>query len=44
MNGESKEKQKSFRLDFLTEGVKYKLTLIADGAHDRAFATQYFVV
>lgn len=44
INGESKEKEKSVSLDFLTAGVKYKLTLITDGVHDRSFATQYTVV
>ncbi|HEY3406046.1 MAG TPA: glycoside hydrolase family 97 catalytic domain-containing protein [Ohtaekwangia sp.] len=43
-NGEIKEKQKSLRFDFLSEGTKYQLTLISDGIHDRDFVTQYLVV
>ena len=39
-----KRKTKTLRFDFLPEGVKYKLTLIADGKHDKAFSTQYMVV
>ena len=41
---ESKEKNKSIPLHFLADGVKYKLTLIADGVHDKSFATKYLVV
>ncbi len=44
INGESKEKQKSFSLKFLSEGMKYRLTLIADGVHDKSFNTQYKIV
>ena len=44
INAEQKEKIKTIRFDFLTEGVKYKLTLIADGKHDKDFDTQYLVV
>ncbi|THU40520.1 glycoside hydrolase family 97 protein [Niastella caeni] len=44
INGEQNEKKKTVKFDFLREGVKYKLTLIADGKHDKAFATQYMVV
>jgi hypothetical protein len=39
-----REKTKTLKFDFLPEGVKYKLTLIADGEHDKEFSTQYFVV
>jgi hypothetical protein len=39
-----REKIKSIRFDFLPEGVKYKLTLITDGKHDKDFAVQYLVV
>ena len=39
-----REKTKTIKFDFLPEGVKYKLTLIADGEHDKEFATQYMVV
>lgn len=31
-------------LNFLEEGVKYKLTLISDGIHDKEFKTHYMVV
>jgi alpha-glucosidase len=44
INAERREKRKTIKFDFLPEGVKYKLTLIADGMHDKAFATQYQVV
>jgi len=39
-----REKTKTLKFDFLTEDVKYKLTLIADGEHDKEFSTQYLVV
>lgn len=39
-----REKTKSLRFDFLPEGVKYKLTLITDGKHDKEFAVQYLVI
>jgi alpha-glucosidase len=39
-----REKSKNLRLDFLPEGVKYKLTLISDGKHDKGFIVQYLVV
>jgi alpha-glucosidase len=44
INAEQREKTKTVKFDFLPEGVKYKLTLIADGKHDKDFATQYMVV
>jgi len=44
INGEQREKRKTIKLDFLAEGAKYKLTLIADGAYDSVFNTQYLVV
>lgn len=44
INGEQREKRKTIKFDFLPEGVKYKLTLIADGKHDKDFDTQYMVV
>jgi alpha-glucosidase len=44
INAEQKEKTKTVKFDFLREGVKYKLTLIADGKHDKAFATKYMVI
>lgn len=39
-----REKRKKLSFGFLPEGVKYKLTLIADGNHDKEFSTQYLVV
>lgn len=39
-----REKRKTVKFDFLPDGVKYKLTLIADGKHDKEFDTQYMVV
>jgi alpha-glucosidase len=44
INGEDKDKKQTISLDFLTSGTKYKLTLIGDGAHDKIFSTEYFVV
>lgn len=44
INSGRKEKIQHLKFDFLPEGKKYKLTLIADGAHDKAFSTQYLVV
>ncbi|MGF7139391.1 hypothetical protein FHS86_001703 [Roseimarinus sediminis] len=38
------EKVKTLNFSFLPEGIKYKLTLITDGAHDKAFSTQYLLV
>lgn len=44
MNSENKEKNKTLKFDFLADGVKYKLTLISDGTHDKVFSTKYLVV
>ena len=44
INGENVEKTKTLKFDFLPENLNYKLTLIADGSHDKAFKTQYFLV
>ncbi|HTI89481.1 MAG TPA: glycoside hydrolase family 97 catalytic domain-containing protein [Puia sp.] len=44
LNATLREKTKKIKLGFLPAGVKYKLTLIADGEHDKAFATSYQVV
>ncbi|MEO6550476.1 MAG: glycoside hydrolase family 97 catalytic domain-containing protein [Ferruginibacter sp.] len=44
ISAEQRERTKTIKFDFLPDGVKYKLTLIADGSHDKAFSTQYFVV
>lgn len=38
------ERNKTVALDFLPEGVRYKLTVIADGTHDKEFSTSYMVV
>lgn len=39
-----REKTKVLKFDFLPEGVKYKLTLITDGKHDKDFAIQYLLI
>lgn len=39
-----REKRKKLSFGFLPEGVKYKLTLITDGKHDKELSTQYLVV
>jgi len=44
LNAELKEKQKNVKLGFLANNVNYKLTLIADGVHDKDFLIQYMVV
>ncbi len=44
LNSEKIEKNKTLKFNFLTEGLKYKLTLIADGEHDKDFSTSYLVV
>ncbi|MDQ8203473.1 glycoside hydrolase family 97 catalytic domain-containing protein [Pelagicoccus sp. SDUM812003] len=44
INGEWEPKSISLPFDFLPEGESYRLTLIADGKHDKAFATTYHVV
>ncbi len=44
LNGEIREKRKNIKLDFLPNGKKYKLTLIADGVHDKVFSTQEITV
>jgi len=45
INAEARrEKSKTLKFDFLPEGIKYKLTLIADGVHDKEFSTSYLVV
>jgi alpha-glucosidase len=44
INAEIREKKKTIRFDFLPEGISYKLTLIADGKHDKEFASSYRVV
>ena len=44
INAEQIEKNKTLTFNFLPEGIKYKLTLISDGKHDKDFATQYLMV
>ena len=44
INAENKEKTKKLSFNFLPEGVKYKAVLIADGKHDKDFATNYMLV
>lgn len=44
ISAEQKEKTKTISFDFLPEGIKYRLTLIADGKYDTELATQYLVV
>jgi len=44
INAGMQEKKKTITFKFLAEGVKYKMTLIADGRHDKDFATQDLVV
>ncbi len=44
INAESREKGKRISFDFLPANMKYKLTLISDGAHDKEFQTQYITV
>lgn len=43
-NGGRREKVQNLKFDFLPDGKSYKLTLITDGIHDKAFSTQYRVV
>ena len=44
INGTPREKTQKLNFVFLPAGIKYKLTLIADGEHDKALATGYQVV
>jgi alpha-glucosidase len=44
LSGERFERTKTVKFEFLPEGIKYKMTLIADGKHDKEFTTQYMVV
>jgi hypothetical protein len=44
INAELREKRKAIKLDFLNGKTRYKLTLIADGVHDKELSTQYMVV
>ena len=40
INGEINEKQQKIKLPFLEKGIKYTLTLIADGQNDKEFSTK----
>ena len=44
VNAENSEKMKILTFNYLPEGMKFKLTLIADGMHDKDLATNYLVV
>lgn len=44
LNSENREKTKTLKFNFLNNNTKYKLTLIADGKHDKTFSTDYLVV
>ncbi|MGA9120350.1 MAG: glycoside hydrolase family 97 catalytic domain-containing protein [Bacteroidota bacterium] len=44
LNAEQVEKTKTLVFSFLPAGVNYKLTLIADGNHDKDLAVRYTVV
>ena len=44
ISAELREQRKTIKFDFLPDGVKYKLTLIGDGKHDKSFSTQYLTV
>lgn len=44
INCERREKTQTIKFDFLPDGLKFKLTLITDGKHDKDFSTQYLVV
>jgi hypothetical protein len=44
ISSERFERTKTLKFNFLPEGIKYKLTLISDGKHDKDLVTQYFVV
>jgi alpha-glucosidase len=44
ISAEQRERTKTIKFDFLPEGIKYKLTLVADGKFDSKFTMQYLVV
>jgi alpha-glucosidase len=44
ISAERYPKEKTLTFNYLPENVKYKLTLIADGEHDKKLVTQYIVV
>lgn len=44
ISGMLKERVQKIDFSFLPENVRYKLTLISDGQHDKAFSVNYLVV
>ncbi len=44
INSDRREKNQKLDFSFLPEGTTYKLTLIADGKHDKSFSVKYAVV
>jgi len=44
ISADLRERKKTIRFSFLPDGVKYKLTLIADGKHDKDLNTKYVVI
>jgi hypothetical protein len=44
INAEIREKRKTVTFNFLPEGQRYQMTLIADGVHDKAFSTTYLTI
>lgn len=44
ISAEKNVKNKTLTFNYLPESVKYKLTLIADGEHDKKLVSQYMVV
>ncbi|MBN1118184.1 MAG: glycoside hydrolase family 97 catalytic domain-containing protein [Bacteroidales bacterium] len=44
INAEPHEKTKTLTFGFLPKAIKYKLTLITDGVHDKAFNVNYIVI
>ncbi len=44
LNAGNKEKKQTLLFNFLPKNIKFKLTLISDGEHDKDFNTTYMVV
>lgn len=44
VNAPGWEKRKNSKLNFLDKDVKYRMTLITDGKHDKELSTAYSVV
>jgi hypothetical protein len=44
LNSEKELKTQTVNFNFLEDGIRYRLTLIADGTHDKEFSTQYTIV